>query len=150
MRRVVLDPNVIVSALIAPCGTSRQAVDAALADDTDLILTAQWLREISEVVARSRFRRWFSAQSAESLVAELWRGGIVVDDPVRFAPLGPDPDDDYLLALAGANDAVLVTGDHALLEHPGKSGSVHQRRFSPSALHRIPENAPLARVTQRG
>jgi len=119
VTRIVLDPNVVVSALIAPQGTSRRALDAALIDGTDLIVSAQWLAEIGEVTGRPRFRRWFSVEAAQLLIAEIWRTGLQFDDPVRSEPLGPDPDDDYLLALAEAATAVLVTGDSALVEHRG-------------------------------
>ena len=72
-----------------------------------------------DVPQSPRFRRWFSVEVAQLLVAEMWRAGLQFDDPVRSEPLGPDPDDDYLLALAGAASAVLVTGDRALIEHTG-------------------------------
>lgn len=61
MFRVVLDPNVVISALIAPTGTTRHAVDAALSDGVDLIVCHLWMQEITAVAARERFRRWFTS-----------------------------------------------------------------------------------------
>lgn len=53
-----------------------------------------------------------------------------MDDPERPHPLGPDPDDDYLLALAAQADAVLVTGDRALLAHAGGIAICSPARFA--------------------
>jgi predicted nucleic acid-binding protein len=67
--RVVLDPNVLVSAAISKAGPPRQ------------ILTA-------------------------------W-----IDDPAALLGASPDPDDDYLIALArAANADYLVSGDRHLLD----------------------------------
>lgn len=95
MIRVVLDPTVVVSAVRAPEGTSRRALDAVLVDGMGLIVSAQRLAEIREVTARPRFRRWFSVEAAQLLIAEICSAGLQFNDPVRRNPLGPDPDDDY-------------------------------------------------------
>lgn len=54
-----------------------------------------------------------------SFLAPLLGFGLHRPDPFAPKPILRDPEDDYLLALADAADAVLiVTGDKDLLDHP--------------------------------
>ena len=54
---------------------------------------------------------------ADELVGLLGRGALMVDDPTAPPAISsPDPDDDYLIALAEESRSVLVSGDRDLLE----------------------------------
>lgn len=60
----------------------------------------------------TKFRRWLTAEEAQAFVSRLRTGATLIGDPPMAAPSTPDPDDDYLVALAqkaGAN--CLVSGD---------------------------------------
>ena len=116
MLRVVLDPNVLVSALISPAGVPARVIEAVLDADLDHVASPRWLAEADGLAARPRFRRWFSQQDAEALVERLWVIAEVVADPQDGTAYTRDPDDDYLIALARqcGCDAV-VSGDRALL-----------------------------------
>jgi len=57
------------------------------------------------VLARGRFRRWLSSEEADAFVASLRVGATVAEDPPPEPGLTPDPDDDYVVALARAADA---------------------------------------------
>ncbi|MDQ3629985.1 MAG: putative toxin-antitoxin system toxin component, PIN family [Actinomycetota bacterium] len=59
--RVVLDPNVLVSALISPSGPPREIVDAWIAERFDLVVSPALLAELDGVLARPKFRRWVSS-----------------------------------------------------------------------------------------
>lgn len=75
------------------------------------------LRELGQVLARDKFRRYVSLDEAEQYVRMVRRGAIVVGDPAEVPPVTPDPKDDYLVALARAADArFLVSGDPHLSE----------------------------------
>ncbi|HET8863601.1 MAG TPA: hypothetical protein VFM94_10165 [Solirubrobacterales bacterium] len=53
-------------------------------------------------------------------VALLKRDAVAVPDPLDVPPLrSPDPDDDYLIALAFSQSAMLVSGDGDLLDLVG-------------------------------
>lgn len=119
MLRVVLDPNVIVSALISPASVPAQVVEAILDADLDHIASPRWLAEADELATRPRFRRWFAQRDAEALVERLWLVAEIVSDPQPGPSYSRDPDDDYLIAVArGAHADAVVSGDHDLLILP--------------------------------
>jgi len=63
------------------------------------------------------FRRWVSEATAREFIDGLAQGALFIDDPPPLAGLSPDPDDDYLIALArGAKADYLVSGDGHLLD----------------------------------
>lgn len=83
----------------------------------EMIISPLLLEELEVVLLRQKFRRYASLEEARDFLAFIGRQGTLVPDPNRPAPLScPDPDDEYLLALAYAQKAVLVTGDSHLLE----------------------------------
>jgi predicted nucleic acid-binding protein len=69
------------------------------------------------VLARPKLRRWISPAVAREFVDGLADDALVVDDPPAAPGVSPDPDDDYLVALArAANADYLVSGDRHVLE----------------------------------
>jgi uncharacterized protein len=122
VRRVVLDPGVLVSALITPSGTPAKLLLDVPAGGHELILSPLLLAELEGVLEREKFRRYVDLETVRGYVAFLRREGLVVADPESPPPLrSPDPDDDYLIALAFSQNAVLVSGDSDLLDLTGGS-----------------------------
>lgn len=76
------------------------------------------VEELRTVLLRPKFRRWLSLDEVDQFVADLAAIGDKVDDPVAGpSRRSPDPDDEFLLALAEAADVeALVSGDSRLLE----------------------------------
>lgn len=112
-HRMVVDPNVFISALMAKPGSPNLAVAQAVTTNK-LILVAcpALLQELSDVTHRERFRRWFSLEDAQRLVDALALIAEMHPDPPTVPPVCADPDDDYLFALADAADTrVIVSGD---------------------------------------
>jgi len=73
------------------------------------------LTELGDVLARPKFRRWVSAAAAADFVEGLQGAALVVQDPPAQPGHSPDPDDDYLIALARAGEAdYVVSGDRHL------------------------------------
>lgn len=121
MPRVVVDPGVFVSALIAPKGTPAQLLDLLLEQRFELVVSPRLLRELTGVLLRDRFRRYVTAAEVRELVADLAAVAIVLRDPPDPAAVTRDPNDDYLVALAVAAQAdALISGDRDLtdLEDP--------------------------------
>lgn len=117
--RVVLDANVLVSAVISTAGPPREIVDAWVDERFELIASPALLDELRDVLARPRFRRWVSTEVATEYIDGLAEDAALVDDPPAQPGLSPDPDDDYLIALARAAGAdYLVSGDRHLLDLP--------------------------------
>lgn len=113
--RAVFDPNVLISALLAPDGAPAQLILRWLAGDFELVVSEQLLSELARALAYSKIRTRISRDDAASFIALLRDGAEVVDDPVKPARRSPDPNDDYLLALAQYASALLVSGDQHVL-----------------------------------
>jgi putative PIN family toxin of toxin-antitoxin system len=117
VRRAVLDSGVLVSALITPEGRPGALLAQAHGAGFELIVSPLLLRELETVLFRKKFRRYATVEEVTDYLAFVQRQATLVGDPDQPAPLScPDPKDDYLLALAYAQKAVLVTGDSHLLE----------------------------------
>lgn len=114
--RVVLDSNVLVSALISTAGSSREIVTAWVDERLALIASPTLIDELRDVLGRPRLRRWVSVETATEFIDGLAEDAEIVDDPPPLPGLTPDPEDDYLVALARAAHAdYLVSGDRHLL-----------------------------------
>lgn len=131
--RVVLDTNILLSALLNSESTPGRVVGAWLQDGFVMVTHAFQLDEIRTVTRRPRFRGRFRPADAGRLV-NLIHGNA---EFVRRLPLvrrSADPADDFLLAVCEAGDAdYLVTGDKAgLLElrTHGRTAIVTARDFS--------------------
>ncbi len=118
MTRVVIDPNVYVSALIGKHGSAPDLVLRALIDDRlEVVVSSLLLRELETVLARPKFRRYVDIKQAEEYVARLRRHAIACDDPPETAGLTRDPADDYLVALGRTENVdAIVSLDLDLLE----------------------------------
>ena len=115
--RAVLDPNVLVSAAISPAGPPRQILTAWTNERFELIVSPSVLDELADVLARPKFRRFISTATAVAFIDGLAADAIIVTDPPDPPSVSPDPDDDYLIALARAARAdYLVSGDRHLLD----------------------------------
>ncbi len=116
MVRAVLDPNVIISALLSPKGAPAETLRAWIGGAFELIVSPLLLAELARALAYPKLRKRIAADQASLVIAWLQNSASVVKDP-RDPPSvrSPDPGDDYLIALAEAEQAVLVSGDDHLL-----------------------------------
>jgi putative PIN family toxin of toxin-antitoxin system len=120
VRRVVLDPGVLVSALITPTGAPAKLLAEARAGGLELIVSPLLLEELAGVLAREQFRRYVGLDAVRDYLDLLRREAVAAPDPEDPPPLrSADPDDDYLIALAHSQNAVLVSGDRHLLDLVG-------------------------------
>lgn len=117
MARAVLDPGVLVSALITPTGRPAKLLVAARAGSFDLIVSPLLLDELERVLRREKFRRYVDLDGVTGYLNLLRHDGQLATDPETPPPIRcTDPDDDYLIALAHSQNAALVSGDSDLLE----------------------------------
>ena len=120
MRRVVLDPGVLASALITPSGAPAKLLLEMRAGGLELIVSPLLLGELEGVLGREKFRRYVDLGTVRDYIDLLRREGLAAPDPEDPPSLrSPDPDDDYLIALAHSQNAVLVSGDSHLLDLAG-------------------------------
>ncbi len=115
--RIVLDTNVLVSALITkgtPPDLLYQAWDAG---SFELVTSSAQLGELERVFAYEKLRPYITRDEAEALLETISAAALVVEN-LPDIDLSPDPDDNVILATAIAGEAdLLVTGDKSgLLE----------------------------------
>ena len=109
--RVVLDTNILVSALITKGTPPDQLYQAWLRNEVELVTSAAQIDEVTDVLARSRLRKFVDSDEAAQMVATIHQRAIVLSE-VPVIRRSPDPKDDPILAAAVAGDAVLVvSGD---------------------------------------
>lgn len=113
--RAVLDPNVLISALIAPAGTPATLVASWLSGRFELVVSERLLGELERALTYPKLRRRVDAGRAASFLALLRHSVVVRPDRPEPPRRAPDADDDYLLALAEESRAILVSGDRLLV-----------------------------------
>jgi len=113
--RLILDTNILLSALLSPQGTSAKLLDAWERKKFTLVACEALIAELRKVAARPFFQVRLRVSAAELLAAGLRDFSFFCRD-LPPGPIAPDPKDSYLLALAEASQAeFLVTGDKELL-----------------------------------
>lgn len=118
--RAVIDVNVLISALLAPAGAPAQVLMAWQAGRFEMIVSPSLLAELRRALAYPKVRKRIEPAEADVFVDSLSRSADLRPDPDLPPPVqSTDPDDDYLIALAADQDAVLVTGDRHLLQVAG-------------------------------
>jgi putative PIN family toxin of toxin-antitoxin system len=109
--RVVIDPNVLVSAAIAG-GAPRRIVELVAAGAIRMVTCPQLHDELEGVLARERFLRWRTREQLDRFVADISVLAHRLPDPTDVPAVSRDPNDDYLIALFRASEAdVLCSGD---------------------------------------
>jgi len=126
MRKIVLDTNVLVAALLTPFGAPGRVLDTVLARRVRLLYDDRILAEYGDVLAREKFG--FRPGDVADLLAFLRSEGQAVAAPSLGVVL-LDPDDAMFVevAMAGRADAI-VTGNKG--------------HFSPDACHMVPVLSP--------
>jgi hypothetical protein len=113
--RVILDTNVLLSALLSPRGAPAKLLAAWEKKRFTLVISDELLAEFREVLRRPLFRARLRESDAELFAASLHDLALCYTKP---PPSGAarDARDSFLLALAAVSDAAfLVTGDKGLL-----------------------------------
>jgi uncharacterized protein len=121
LKRVVVDPNVLLSALVgSPEAAPAILLDAIHGHVVEMVACPALIVEVRENLTEPYFRALLDQSEADQAVTALERVAVMLDDPVDPEPVLRDSSDDYLLALARlAKAEAIVTGDKDLLDHVG-------------------------------
>jgi len=79
--RVVLDPGVLVSALITPTGTPARILAEARSGRFQLIVSPLLLDELREVLRRDKFRPYVALDVVDDFLALLRHDALLAEDP---------------------------------------------------------------------
>jgi uncharacterized protein len=115
--RAVLDVNVVISAVLSPRGAPGRLLAAWRNGAFELVVSPLLLAELRRALGYPKLARLVPPADADALVGLLGRSAELVADPPGPPPLASaDPKDDYLVALAAAARAVIVSGDTHLTD----------------------------------
>ena len=154
-RRVVPDVNVLLQAIIGPGGPSMQLFHAAWDRKIEFVRSHGLIAELQATLAKPRLRERYPivvAAGAEHVEEFKVLATPVADVPEVFA-YARDPDDAYLVDLAVAADAqVITTSDNDLLDLMGDTPDGHdfRRRFPRIEILTPPELLQLLRSEGSG
>ena len=131
--RVVLDTNILVSALSAPAGNPAAIYNAWEQGKFTLLTCTEHLDEVRATLQKPRVANLIKPYKAGRLVNQIKK---LAEDVGQLPQLkrSPDPGDNYLLALAEAGKAdYLVTGDKSgllVLAHHKSARIITARDFA--------------------
>jgi len=109
--RIVLDTNVLVSALISRDGPPDRVLAAIRNQRLTLVTSEAQLVELRAVLGRERLRPYIRFEEGQDLIRDLEAIGEVVAD-LPNVNASPDADDNVILATAVVGQAdVVVSGD---------------------------------------
>ncbi len=116
--RIVIDTNVVVSALIFASSSSMKAFTLAKLRGT-ILVSNDVLSELTNVLSRSKFDRYITSEIREDFLASLMLEAEIVPITEKITACRDPKDNKFLeLAISGYAD-YLITGDQDLLVlHP--------------------------------
>ena len=121
--RVVLDTNILVSALIVPGGPTDRVYRAWRDRRFVLVTSGEQLDEFRRVTRYPRLTQYIEPAAAGTMLNEVRKIAVFLTRLPRVE-LSRDPADDFLLAMARAGQAdYLVTGDRRDLLTVGTFGT---------------------------
>ncbi|MEB2332991.1 MAG: putative toxin-antitoxin system toxin component, PIN family [Anaerolineaceae bacterium] len=143
MLRVVIDTNILVSALLSKKGAPAKLVDAWRNREFLVISSESAILEVERVIAElaSTGKYSISNEDIQAISNLLREDALLVSGQMDAQGTVPqDPDDEKFIAIALEGEAtVIVSGDHHLLDL-GKHGniSIQTARQFLDSLHTEP------------
>ena len=114
MPRVVLDTNVLVSAVIFD-GRPRKLLNKGIEKQFSIVTSDTILKELGSVLRRPKFK--MAEDEIDRIVLTLTETCEIIKVRSSFEVVKDDPTDDVILNTAYDGQAdVIVSGDHHLLE----------------------------------
>ena len=115
MTKIVLDTNVLISALIRT-GKPRALILEIVEGKAQLILSRDILEEFAKTTANPKIRRYIDLQDTTEFLKIIGSLAKIVRIKSKFKVVNQDPDDDIILRPAYDGKAdYIVSGDEHLL-----------------------------------
>ena len=109
--RVVLDTNILISALITRNTPPDKLYQAWLRGEIELVIADAQIAEIYDVISRPRLRRYIDADEADAIVENIATRALIITE-LPVVSVSPDPKDNPILASAIVGKAeLIVSGD---------------------------------------
>jgi putative PIN family toxin of toxin-antitoxin system len=142
MIRVVLDTNVLVSALLSPLGPSAHILELALTGRLNIIISPAIIREIDTVFQYPRLKKALkkhrvSNEELEGAILKILKVATITPGENIVRGASRDPADDLVLSCAAEGRAdFVISGDQDLTELESYEGI---RIMLPAAFLRLIE-----------
>ncbi|MCA0212674.1 MAG: putative toxin-antitoxin system toxin component, PIN family [Proteobacteria bacterium] len=118
VERIVVDTNVLVSAILAPGSVPKQWVSWCL-EHAELVFTDETETEFLEVVSRDKFNRFAPAQARMAAALAIIGSSARAQVSHMVQACRDARDDKFLDAALASRASLLVSGDKDLLAlHP--------------------------------
>jgi putative PIN family toxin of toxin-antitoxin system len=119
VERVVVDTNVLISALLSPGGTNARTLQCLAERSATLLFSETTFAELVTRLAKPKFNRYRTAEQLRSFLDGLSAVSTWVT-PTEHVADCRDPDDNHVLdVLLAGNADLLISGDADLLVlHP--------------------------------
>lgn len=128
--KAVLDTNVLVAAALSGNGAPRHLLEEWVDGGFELVRSPKLIDEFRRVLAYPKLRTFITEDEAAELVTLVEQASHLLPDPEGVSHVhSTDPAGDYLIALAAASQAALVTGDSDLLALAGAIPVFTPREF---------------------
>jgi len=122
--RILLDTNVLISALLSGVGPPGQVLSAIRQGRHVLISSDYLAQELRSVTNRPHLRSRIAPEEVEALIYNLEAVGFLVSD-LPEVDLSPDPKDNPILATAIAGRAdFIVSGDKSHMQSLGQVNGI--------------------------
>jgi hypothetical protein len=134
VKLVVLDTNVLISALLSQKGAPIQLLRAWRSREFNVAVSEAILDEYKRVIAYGHLKGklQFAGRPVETIISEFQEFGILIEPSGEWPIVPGDPDDAMILACAVAGRAdFIVSGDRHLLDLGQYQGV---RIFTPAAF----------------
>lgn len=110
--RVVLDTNILISALIAPTGSANLIYSAWKSSKFTLLTHEKQINEFRRVSRYQKLHKYFYPEEAGTMINEVIKLATHVKKLKRI-DISPDSSDNFLIEIAVAGNAdFLVSGDN--------------------------------------
>ena len=109
--RVVLDTNILISALITRNTPPDKLYQAWLRGEIELVMSDTQVAEIYDGLSRPRLRRFLDADEVDAIVENIATRALIITE-LPVVNVSPDPKDNPILASAIVGRAeLIVSGD---------------------------------------
>ncbi|WP_457637885.1 putative toxin-antitoxin system toxin component, PIN family [Oceanithermus sp.] len=138
MIRAVIDPGVLIAAVLSPSGAPAELLRCWLAGAFEMVVSEKLLDELEQVLLREKFRAYLSQAEVRRYIALLKRWAAYAVDAAHSERYTSDPNDDYRVALAlSAHADFIVSGDKHLTGLTDPAAPVLTPREAVELLERL-------------
>ena len=116
---VVLDTNLIISALLSPQGTPAKIINRWEAGKFDVAVSDPLLNELERALGYERINKYFRGTgfNRSTFIMHLREIAILVKPQISLEVITDDPDDNRLLECAvTSGSSYIISGDQHLLD----------------------------------